>query len=256
MPARIGVTWGTAVSEEQWPKLERYASSLLAAGAEPVAVMPAGWGRLAREALARRGTGFAAVLEDAGPDACDGWVLAGGPDVAPRHYGEDVSSDTVKVDGPRDDLELPLARAILREGRPVLGVCRGFQLLNIACGGALIQDLPSQMEGVVEHREGVFHELRVAEGSRLAAWCAGEVLAVNSWHHQGTAEARGLASGLRAVAWTRDGLVEAFEDGGGVSSGFLYGVQWHPERPDEADSAVARAVSSALFTALVTAARA
>jgi len=252
---RIGVTWGTAVTEEQWPKLERYATSLLAAGARPVAVLPPAWGGLARAALAHRGSGYVEVLEGADADACDGWVLAGGPDVAPRHYGEDVSTETVKVDGPRDDLELPLARAILREGRPVLGVCRGFQLLNVICGGGLIQDLPSQLPGVIEHREGAVHVLEVASGSRLAAWTAGRELAVNSWHHQGTTDARRLAPGLRAVAWTRDGLVEAFEDAGAVSDAFVYGVQWHPERPDDADSDVARAVSAALFGALVAACR-
>ena len=133
------------------------------------------------------------------------------------------------MDPIRDEFELRIAREALERQIPVLGICRGTQLLGVVSGGELIQDIPSQCPGAVEHatpeRGPVSrHWVRVAEGSRLREVLGAGRVRVNSYHHQANGR---LGAAMRAVGWCEDGVVEALE---GAGAGFLVGVQWHPER--------------------------
>lgn len=163
----------------------------------------------------------------------DGFALAGGEDVHPSAYGEAPHPRLGSVNPPRDALEAAALRSALDAGMPVLALCRGVQVLNVVLQGTLWQDLPSQRPGAVEHRQSgawhsTAHQVRVAPDSRLAAIVGVDSFEVNSFHHQAVRE---LGSGLRATAWAPDGVVEAVE----AESGWVMGVQWHPERhPDDA----------------------
>jgi putative glutamine amidotransferase len=162
----------------------------------------------------------------------DGLLLAGGGDLEPGHYGAAAHPAQGGVDPDRDQLELELARAAVRLGMPVLGICRGMQLLAVAFGGTLVQHLPD-LPGLAVHRtaaKDARHSVKVEPGSRLAAALGqvdGEVL---SDHHQAVDR---LGEGFRAVAWSPDGLVEAIER----DQGWTVGVLWHPESTARADPA-------------------
>jgi putative glutamine amidotransferase len=158
----------------------------------------------------------------------DGLLLSGGEDVHPELYGQDMQVDTCVISEVRDGFELALIHAFLPVQRPVLAICRGVQVLNVALGGTLIQDIPVQI-GSVHHsqrRDSALpsHEVRLQSGSYLAHCYSSEILSVNSHHHQAVDR---LGSGLRAVAWSEEGIVEAVEH---ESHPYLVGVQWHPER--------------------------
>jgi putative glutamine amidotransferase len=170
----------------------------------------------------------------------DGLILAGGADIGPDLYG--AAAEPLTDPRPdRDAGELTLLRAALERDVPVLGVCRGMQLLAAACGGRLHQHLPDVV-GHDLHRPapGVYgtHAVRFAEGSRIAALMGGD-REVNSYHHQAVAD----AGSLTVTGWADDGVVEACED---PARRFVLGVQWHPEAARDAR----------LFAALVDAARA
>jgi putative glutamine amidotransferase len=161
----------------------------------------------------------------------DGLLLPGGGDLDPQQYLTPPHPATGSIDADRDEVELYLARRALAEPRPLLGVCRGLQLLNVAAGGDLYQDLPTEFPGAQPHYfhypqhplEHAAHSVKVEEDSLLAR-CLGTPLAqVNSRHHQA---ARRLGRGLVAVARAPDGVVEAIELPGHP---FALGVQWHPE---------------------------
>jgi putative glutamine amidotransferase len=153
----------------------------------------------------------------------DGLVIAGGPDVSPEHYGAEPHPLTDPRPA-RDEGELTLLRAAIAADLPVLGVCRGMQVMAVAYGGTLHQHLPDVV-GHDRHRPalGVYgtHGVRFAPGSRIAKIMAGDG-EVNSYHHQGIAE----PGGLTPTAWADDGVIEAVEDPG---KRFMVGVQWHPE---------------------------
>lgn len=169
---------------------------------------------------------------------CSGLLLLGGADIHPRHWDpQEPIHPTVELDEGRDALELPLAREAWERGIPILGICRGVQLLNVALGGSLHQDIPScfgvdpclHQRGTPDHPE-LAHAVAVEPDSALAGLVGCTHLEVNSRHHQAV---RRIAPGLKAVAWhpdTHDGegpLVEAVE---AVEAGrFAIGVQWHPE---------------------------
>jgi len=184
-----------------------------------------------RDALERAGATVVEVPpDDELPGDIDGVLLSGGSDVDPATYGE-VNTAARDFDGRRDRLELALVSRALRDDLPVLGICRGFQLLNVALGGRLVQHVeghhPVGHEGVLEHRD-----VRIPAGSRLAAAIGQGPLTVNSRHHQAVTPAT-LAPGLRVTAMVGE-LVEAFEAPG---HGWVVGVQWHPERTAEVSPA-------------------
>jgi gamma-glutamyl-gamma-aminobutyrate hydrolase PuuD len=174
-------------------------------------------------------------------DALDGLLLSGGSDLDPSFYGADPHPETRQVRPERDRAELALLKAALARDLPVLAVCRGSQVLNVARGGNIVQHLPETL-GNEAHREtpGVFsdHAVEVDPESRLGA-IVGSSVDVKSHHHQGYGD---LGEGLRAVARAEDGTIEAVED---PERRFAVGVLWHPEAGEDA----------ALFEALVAEAR-
>lgn len=155
-------------------------------------------------------------------EAADGLFLTGGVDVAPELFGEERRFPSVEVDEWRDTLEFLLLREFLRLKKPVFGVCRGIQVLNVAFGGTLWQDLPAQRaDGGIVHSEGT-HLVTTKAGSLLSL-LYGVRFEVNSFHHQAVRE---LGEGLSATALAADGVVEALEHRALPVSA----VQWHPER--------------------------
>jgi gamma-glutamyl-gamma-aminobutyrate hydrolase PuuD len=175
-------------------------------------------------------------------DALDGLVFSGGNDLDPDSYGAAAHSETTGTRPERDRGELALLQAALARDMPVLAVCRGFQVLNVARGGDLVQHLP-EVVGSEQHRQvrGVFsdHGVKIDDGSRLGSVLGGRA-PVKSHHHQGVGR---VGDGLREVAWADDGTIEGLED---PERRFAVGVLWHPEAGEDLK----------LFEALVAEARA
>jgi gamma-glutamyl-gamma-aminobutyrate hydrolase PuuD len=204
-------------------------------------VEPASWGHWQVEAalvpydyvLAVERAGGRAVLVppdedgiDEVLDALDGLIFSGGNDMDPEEYGAEAHPATTGTNPERDRGELALLEAALARDLPVLAICRGFEVLNVARGGDLVQHLP-EVVGHEDHREtvGEFseHTVRVDPSSRI-----GEIAgAVKSHHHQGIGR---IGNGLRDVAWAADGTVEAIED---PEKPFVVGVLWHPEAGED-----------------------
>ncbi len=181
-------------------------------------------------------------------DQLAGVCLSGGPDLDPSEYGESADPELGPTWPELDRFELELARGADRGGIPVLGICRGAQTLNVARGGDLRQHLTPAPEHEVDHRQGVpgeqpTHPIQIEPDSRLAAIIGATELEVNSFHHQAVHR---LGRGLRAVAHSPDGVIEAIED---PTVPFFVGVQWH------AEYLINRADSRALLRGLVEAAR-
>lgn len=159
----------------------------------------------------------------------DGIVLSGGGDVDPRFYGEEPLARLGSVSRERDEIEIALARAFLELDKPILGICRGCQVLNVAAGGSLVQDIRTQVRGSMQHRlgrsglDGDRHDVRIEPETLLHGIFGRRRLEVNSRHHQAV---RGVAPGFRATAFAEDGVIEAIED---PSRKFAVAVQWHPE---------------------------
>ena len=184
------------------------------------------------------------AAEDPGEllDRIDALVLGGGADIDPESQGVEAHPETVGSNPDRDSFEIALARGALERGMPLLGVCRGMQILNVACGGTLDQHIPERL-GHDIHRpvpgSWAEHEVRIQPGSLVAAAAGAESLTVKSHHHQGVDR---IAEALRASAWaTDDESVEAIESGDG---GFVLGVLWHPEE-DASDGLIPSLVSRA-----------
>lgn len=160
----------------------------------------------------------------------DGLLITGGVDVDPQLYGETPHPNTQPANKVRDAFEVAIIREAVKRDMPLLGICRGMQIMNVALGGKLIQDMAGHKG--IDGREEVFHEIFISPGSKLALMIGqghGGFPLVNSIHHQGLDNAR-VAKGLRAVAFSpKDGIVEALES---TSNTFVMGVQWHPERFD------------------------
>lgn len=160
-------------------------------------------------------------------DECDGILLTGGVDVDPREYGE-APHPTVELDAVRDAYELTLARLAIARNTPLLAICRGSQVLNVAAGGSLIQDLPSQHPSAIGHsvtesKDTIAHDVAIEPGTCLSVLLGSPTIAVNSRHHQAVKDA---APGFVVSATSPDGVVEAIEK---KDAAFCIGVQWHPE---------------------------
>jgi len=178
----------------------------------------------------------------------DGLIFSGGCDVDPHLFGETPQKGIGEITPKRDQFELCLAQKALKGTKPVLGICRGIQVLNIAAGGSLYQDISGVT--VQEHDQKApewfpFHEVEILENSLLFKIIGRKKIKVNSFHHQAV---KNLGQGLKKVGWTNDGIIEAVES---ISEGkTILGVQWHPEcNWDRAKD------SKALFEFLVNSAR-
>jgi len=180
-------------------------------------------------------------------DSLDGILLAGGDDCDPTAYGETPHPTVEPMDPRRQSNELALARVARERGIPTLGICLGVQVMNVASGGTLIQDIASEVKTEIDHASEPSdrhrHEVLVEKGTRLGRILGKQELEVNSSHHQAI---RNVGEGLRVTAHAPDGVIEGLED---PSHPFYVGVQWHPEDMSGEGSA------SALFGAFVEAAR-
>jgi putative glutamine amidotransferase len=216
----VAVTASIAVEANGRPERATLNGSYLraveAAGAAPVMVAP----QFGLETIESLMAGVA------------GLVLTGGGDVSPELYGEGPHTAASGISRERDAMELEALRVALDRQMPVLAICRGMQVLNVAMGGSLYQDLPTQCPSAVNHaqtsdgvtaRGATTHDVSVEEGSRLAGVLGGTLLGTNSMHHQAV---RQPGDGVVVAAWARDGVVEGLEMPG---ERWVMGVQWHPE---------------------------
>jgi putative glutamine amidotransferase len=181
----------------------------------------------------------------------DGLLLTGGGDIEPARFGQPRHPSVDDVSPARDDLEIGLTRRALEDGMPLFAICRGMQVLNVALGGTLVQDIPSEMPGALAHsqtapRHEPTHAVKVmGEGTRLGRVLGTLEVQVNSMHHQAI---KRLGAGLAPVAWAPDGVIEGVEMPG--DGRFVLGVQWHPEELVGRDAGARN-----LFAAIVEAAR-
>lgn len=197
-------------------KLEDYRQAILHVGGEPRIV-------------------DASMTPDDALKGFDGLLLTGGDDVTPSQYGEPAHEATVEAESGRDEFEIALVTAARRQGLPVFAICRGIQVLNVACGGTLVQDIPTQVTGALPHALQVppnqpyslAHEIWIEKDSLLSRLMRerlnDDTCEVNSRHHQAV---KTVASGFKVSATAPDGIIEAIED---PSLPFCLGVQWHPE---------------------------
>jgi len=216
MPPIIGVTAGRARNEynQEIVSLTRaYLDAVTDAGGLPV-VIPYAAGEADWPAILAR---------------LDGILFSGGGDIAPERFGAGPHPRINGVDPARDELEFGLLRRAISDDKPFLGICRGFQVVNVGLGGTLHTHIPDQVPGALKHdnagdkRHDLVHEVRFQEGSQVAEVMTEPLLRVNSHHHQGI---ENVAPGLRAVGYAPDGLVEAIEL---PEHRFGLAVQWHPE---------------------------
>ena len=157
-------------------------------------------------------------------DMIDGLIIPGGNDLDPFYYHEEATSETILVSRERSDFEFSLLKEVMNLRKPVLGICYGMQLINVAFGGSLYQDIDTQLSVAITHKKG--YHLIVTTGNRLFRE---DTFSVNSTHHQGVKK---LGKGISAFAYSPDNLIEAF-----IMDGypFLAGIQWHPERIPESE---------------------
>jgi putative glutamine amidotransferase len=215
---------------ESWVMNQRYSRVVAAAGGVPVMIP---------------------LLEDerslrALYDLTDGLLIPGGVDLDPATYGESPLPTCGRLDPARDRVELQFARWALAEGKPLFGLCRGLQIVNVALGGTLYQDIAAQRGDAIKHdyfptagfaRDHVAHPVAITSGSRLDALVGAASIGVNSMHHQAVKD---LAPGLVTTAVAPDGVVEALESSG---EQFVLGVQWHPESLTDRDPRMYRLLS-------------
>ena len=191
---------------------DAYSQAVLGCGGAPL-LIPISQDRASLKAICRR---------------LDGLILSGGPDINPRFYKDEPHHGLKDVDEAQDEMELEITREALVAGVPVFGICRGLQLLNVAMGGTLYQDIVREVPAACDHapradRSILTHKIRIESDSRLQTVLQRRSLWVNSQHHQAV---RDPAPGLVVSATASDGIVEALED---PRQHFLLGVQWHPE---------------------------
>jgi len=240
---RIGITSSvmpTPMGTRRTFLNEPYLVGVREAGGLPLPIMPAHEGESLRALYA----------------LLDGLLLTGGEDVEPARYGEPRRAPNVETVVERDAMEFRLLEWALADRLPVFAICRGIQVLNVALGGSLYQDLPSERPDSVAHdqmkadlpvpRPEPSHAVTVLAGSFLGDLVGGGDLAVNSMHHQAI---KLLAPALRPVAHAPDGLIEAVEAREPAPGAFLLGVQWHPEERLRAGDPAARRLFEAFVAA-------
>ena len=211
MPVRRALIAVTATSAAE---AQPYVDALTARGGEARVVTP---------------KHFAGVAEAL--SGVSGMLLCGGYDIDPARYGAELEPATAETYPERDDMELAMLRDALDRDMPVLGICRGMQLINVAFGGTLLQDIPGHVKRGADGIEPVVHQTYVAPGSKLGAIIgAGAVYRTNSLHHQGLKEAQRAPALLASAYHPEDGVVEALES---PAHRWLVGVQCHPEREGE-----------------------
>lgn len=234
MKPRIGIGSGAAKNEEHVFQISlsySYLNSIREAGGVPIVLPPT-----------QDDNDIETYL-----DAIDGLILPGGPDLPPSHYGRPSAPLVLEQMGPRRGYDVRLCQRALRRNLPILGVCLGCQVINVALGGTLIRDLLTQgPESEIAHRHTIFpyytrHEVSVEHGSRLHAIVGGTRIETNSAHHQAVED---LGRGVRVVARADDGVVEAIECED--SGRFLLGIQWHPEKIAEREDGPHRSLFAAL----------
>ncbi len=194
-----------------------YITALESAGLVPVVIPPLANNEFALAILSR----------------VDGLLLTGGEDVDPSLYGQPRAAKCGLSNPARDKTEIALIRAARKLGKPILAICRGPQILNVALGGTLIQDIPSEVPGALEHnpkigREARVHDVEIEAHSRIAEAIGATRITVNSIHHQSIKD---LAPGLRLTARAPDGIVEGVESAS--DDWWVMAVQWHPEEMND-----------------------
>lgn len=193
-----------------------YVDAVLNAGGVPLLIAPGVSGEALRQLY----------------DTCDGVLLSGGADIDPSLYGEERHPNLGAIEPERDASELPLTHWAVAEGKPLFAICRGIQVLNVALGGTLYQDIKSQYPTPLEHDigsvnrrwSGKDHLMQIEPASRLAALLGSTEIEINSLHHQAL---KMIPSQLQVTARAPDGIVEAIE---GTNGAFVLGVQCHPEQ--------------------------
>ena len=209
----IGVTPLYDSKTDKWWMQLPYMAHLEANGAIPVMIQP---------------TANLSTLEDT-LKSLDGVLLTGGPDVNPAYYGEKILPACEYICKERDEIDCFIAKRAMELDMPLFGICRGHQVINATLGGALYQDIPSQVGDKINHRprladDYLAHEVTLKKGSVMAKCLGAEKIAVNSFHHQSI---KTPAPGLEIVATSSDGVVEAVVH---KEKRFTWGVQWHPEK--------------------------
>ncbi|ODG93145.1 MULTISPECIES: gamma-glutamyl-gamma-aminobutyrate hydrolase family protein [Bacillaceae] len=178
---------------------------------------------------------------------CDGFIFSGGEDLDPVFFGQDPHPKIGFFKTDRDEFELTLFHAVRKTGKPIFGVCRGLQLINVACGGTLIQDIETHCSHMMRHEQTVprslpFHTVSIRE-SKLHEIIGTNEIKVNSLHHQAIDE---LGDGLVITARSNDGIIEAIE---GSDDPYLVAVQWHPESMSEKHETMQRLFDTLIKTA-------
>lgn len=206
MKPLIGITGNYELDEKRHTLRAFYTDSIIRAGGVPLILPP-----------------LPAFIEEY-LNICRGILFTGGGDLDPAYFGQAPSARLGEVNPPRDTFEIDLARKVFTVGKPALGICRGCQIMNVAAGGSLIQDIASELcHDQKAPREYPIHDIFIANDSQLFAILGSEKIRVNSFHHQAVDQP---GEGMRISALAEDGTAEAIEHTG---SPFYIGVQWHPE---------------------------
>ncbi len=214
----IGITTGHSQNKYGLPQihlLDTYVNATLKAGGIPIILPP----ELHREEK------WMEIYNQ-----LDGILLSGGADINPQRFGGEAHPSIHDIDDTRDSIEIAITRKAIDDSKPFFGICRGFQLLNVALGGTLYTHIRDQFSAKIEHetspqepRNKLVHTVRLEKNSHLAQILEVEMLSVNSWHHQG---AKDIPSALKITSHAPDGLVESLEL---PEHPFGIAVQWHPE---------------------------
>ncbi len=233
MKPLIGISCSYDHKEGRYFLAEAYVKSIIKAGGLPV-ILPGAAG------ITEVGTYLASL---------QGILLAGGGDVDPAYFDEEPQPGLGEITPERDKFEITLIKGALRKKIPVLGICRGIQVLNVACGGTVIQHIPAEIKKPLKHSQNAprwypTHEVFIEKSSLLGQVVKTDTLKVNSFHHQAVKE---TAPGFKVSSFSSDGIIEAVEN---PKYQFLLGIQWHPECMTEKDDK-----SRMLFSAFINAAK-